>query len=171
MISLKTERLYLRPILDTDLNNFVELDTDPEVVKYISAGIPTTIKELTELLPKLLIRQEGFINYGTWMADLSNGENIGWFTFKPLPSLNNEMEVGYRLKKRYWGNGFATEGCRFLVNYGFEILKAKKIIAVTHLENIASQHVLQKCGLKKIGPIPNPFRKDDPDCFYFEKII
>lgn len=43
MISLKTARLYLRPIMDTDLNNFIELDTDPEVIKYISAGISTPL--------------------------------------------------------------------------------------------------------------------------------
>ncbi len=58
------------------------------------------IEELHRILSFLIEHQTRWLNYGTWCVDLiSTGENIGWFTLKPVPSLNDEFEVGYRLKK------------------------------------------------------------------------
>ena len=171
MISLNTKRLLLRPFLDTDLQNLIDLDTDPEVMRYIGSGKLSSLHELQELLPKLLKRQESWADYGTWMADLSNGENIGWFTLKPLAQLDNDFEIGYRLKRKFWGQGLATEGSQFLVQYGFGPLNLKKIIGLTDPGNTGSQNVLKKSGLIYKGLIPNPFESTDGDCTLFEKII
>lgn len=160
MITLFTSRLKLRPFNESDLQNLMDLDQDPEVMKYLGGKlIPTD--ELQALLPKLLERQPKWINYGTWMADeLSTGETIGWFTLKPLVQLNNEYEVGYRLKKKYWGKGYATEGAKFLVHYGFNTLNLPKIIGCTDLGNENSQKVLMKAGLKRVADIPSPFAEE-----------
>lgn len=171
MISLKTQRLILRPFLETDLQNLIELDTDPEVMRYIGSGHVSTLEEVKQVLPKILKRQEGWDLYGTWMADLISGENIGWFTLKPIVGLNNDFEIGYRLKRKFWGQGFATEGSLCLVQHGFEVLKLKKIVAVTDPGNQASQHVLKKCGLIYKGLIPNPFAADHPDCTFYERLF
>lgn len=145
----------LRPFNENDLQNLIDLDQDPEVMRYLGAKL-TPLSELQELLPKLIERQSRWLDYGTWAADLiSTGENIGWFTFKPLPQLGEEYEVGYRLKKKFWKQGLATEGSRYLVKYGFEKLHLPKVVGITHLENSASQHVLQKCGLTRVADIPN----------------
>lgn len=160
MITLFTERLKLRPFTENDLQNLIDLDQDPKVMKYLGGKVIPT-EELQAMLPKILERQPKWINYGTWMADeLSSGETIGWFTLKPLVQLANEYEVGYRLKKKFWGRGYATEGTKFLVNYGFNELKLPKIIGCTDLHNENSQKVLMKAGLKRVDDIPSPFPEE-----------
>ena len=62
-----------------------------------------------------------------------------------------EIEVGYRLKSPYWGKGYATEVARSAVAYGFDTLGLERIVAVTHPENVASQRVLEKAGLRFQG--------------------
>lgn len=171
MISLKTNRLKLRPFTENDLQNLIELDTDPEVMRYIGLGTPSTTEQTNDLLAKILKRQEDWTDYGTWMADLNNGENIGWFTLKPNPGLNLDFEIGYRLKRKFWGQGFATEGSLELVRHGAEHLKLKKIVAVTDPGHQASQHVLKKCGLSYQKMIPNPFASDHPDCTFYERLF
>lgn len=157
MISLQTTRLLLRPFNENDLNNLIELDQDPEVMKYLGNQI-TPIEKIKEGLSVLIERQPRWKTYGTWCADLlSTGENIGWFTLKPVPAINNEYEIGYRLKKKFWGYGYATEGSEFLIEYGFKQLHLPKIIGLTDPHNKASQHVLQKCGLVYKGDIANPW--------------
>lgn len=157
MISLKTQRLLLRPFVESDLQNLIDLDQDPEVMRYVGGNVIPNA-DIAAVIPRLLQRQPIWKVYGTWAADLlETNENIGWFTLKPMPQLNNEYEVGYRLKKKFWGQGLATEGARFLVEYGFTELKLPKIIGLTHLENSASQNILQKCGLIRQPDIKNPF--------------
>lgn len=160
MITLFTERLKLRPFNENDLQHLIDLDQDPEVMKYLGGKLIPT-EELKPLLQKLIDRQPKWISYGTWMADeLHSGEAIGWFTLKPLPQLNNEYEVGYRLKKKFWGKGYATEGTKFLVNYGFTKLELPKIIGCTDLLNENSQKVLMKAGLKRVPDIASPFPEE-----------
>lgn len=157
MISLTTDRLILRPFNENDLQNLIDLDTDPEVMKYLGAKL-TSIDDLRKTLGMLLERQPRWKHYGTWATDLkSTGECVGWFTFKPVPKLDDDYEVGYRLKRKFWGRGIATEGAKMLVDYGFKERHLPKIIGLTHLENKASQQVLKKCGLKEVGAIDNPF--------------
>jgi len=116
----------------------------------------TPLDEIAATIPRLLERQLRWVNYGTWMADLkSTGENIGWFTLKPVPEYNDDYEVGYRLKTKFWNNGYATEGGKFLVNYGFQNLRLKKIIGLANPVNLASIRVLEKCGLKRLPDIQN----------------
>lgn len=171
MIALTTQRLKLRPFNENDLQNLIDLDHDLEVMKYLGGKI-TPLEEIKAILPKLIERQPKWITYGTWMADLiDSGENIGWFTLKPVPKLNNDYEVGYRLKKKHWGKGYATEGTKFLVNYGFENLKLSKIIGLTDLENKASQHVLKKSGLIRKADIPSPWEANSDTSIALLEII
>src|SRR5881227_3139476 len=62
-----------------------------------------------------------------------------------------EVEVGYRLSPRMWGRGYATEGARALLRYGFDVLGLYRIVGLTHPENLASQRVLCKAGLREAG--------------------
>jgi RimJ/RimL family protein N-acetyltransferase len=78
------------------------------------------------------------------------GRYIGWFTLKYIPD-TVEVEVGYRLLRNAWGRGFATEGARELVRYGFDDLGLHRIVGLTHRDNAASQRVLQKAGLRPAG--------------------
>ncbi len=74
------------------------------------------------------------------------GEFIGWFCLKHLDD-TNEIEIGYRLLKEYWGKGYATEMSDKIIEYGFEIMKLNVIVGITQPGNMASQKVLKKVGL------------------------
>src|SRR4029077_12564650 len=88
---------------------------------------------------------------GNWRAQRRDtGKFIGWFSLKYIPD-TVEIEVGYRLSPEAWGQGYATEGARELVRYGFDELGLERIIGITHPDNAASQRVLMKCGMAPSG--------------------
>lgn len=169
MITLQTERLVLRPFAEEDADLLYNLDSDPDVVRYVG-GTLATKENCQEILKRLIDRQPLWKTYGTWVAELkSTGESIGWFTLKPIVQHNNDYEVGYRLLKKHWGQGYATEGSRMLVQYGLNELKLEKIVAFTHLDNKASQNVLRKSGLNLLGQIDNFFHPERQEkMFLFE---
>ena len=72
---------------------------------------------------------------------------MGWNGLQFLPE-TNETEVGYLLSRRFWGRGYTTEGARAALQFGFERFELEQIIGLVHPENIASQRVLEKAGLK-----------------------
>jgi [ribosomal protein S5]-alanine N-acetyltransferase len=148
---LQTLRLDFREFVAADADDLWRLDQDPEVIRYIGNGKPSTRAQVAarmELIPRVYRLYPGF---GTWRASRRDtGAFIGWFTFKYVPE-TVEVEVGYRLLRNAWGRGFATEGARELVRYGFDTVGLYRIIGLTHPDNVASQNVLQKAGLVRRG--------------------
>ena len=148
---LQTLRLDFREFARTDADDLWRLDQDPGVMRYINGGKPSTRVEIAarmRLLPRVYRLYPGL---GTWRASRRDtGAYIGWFTLKYIPD-TVEVEVGYRLARTAWGQGFATEGARELVRYGFDDLGLERIIGVTHPDNLASQRVLMKAGLRDEG--------------------
>ena len=149
MKSLESKRLRYRLTNENDVQNIFELDGDPEVMKYINGGIPDTLEEVKAKFEKYKHRiMDNSRQFGCWMADLkSTGENIGWFILKPISDEIPGIEVGYRLKKRFWGNGYATEGACEMIRHGFDDLGLNEIVAIVDPAHNASRHVLEKCGL------------------------
>ena len=86
-----------------------------------------------------------------WWAVVPQGgtELIGWNGLQYLPE-TDEVEVGYLLSRQFWGRGYATEGAKASIQFGFESFNFGEIIGLTHPENIASQNVLKKCGMRFI---------------------
>ena len=76
-----------------------------------------------------------------------------------LPSETGEFEVGYILAKAYWGRGLGTELLRGLLDYGFSKLGATHIVAVCHLDNLASIRIMEKCGMTFVGEVLLPRHK------------
>ena len=159
-IFLETERLILRQLTEDDADNLFELDSDPEVVRFTpDAGKPkddTVIQ--TQIIPKFFAYYEQYNGYGVWAAiEKSSQAFIGWFFFRPVvhalyfdPALANEndVEIGYRLRKAAWGKGYATEGSKALIFKGFSQLGTQRVVAVALAANTASIRVLEKAGLK-----------------------
>jgi RimJ/RimL family protein N-acetyltransferase len=149
----ETQRLRIREMQITDFNHLFALDTDPEVMKYISDGKPDSEEQVRATIKRVIARYEDWKVYGAWAAEIKEtGEFIGWFSLKPLPG-TLEIEVGYRLLKKHWGKGYATEGATKMIEYGFQTLSLQKIVAITHPGNEASQKVLEKVGLRKTGEV------------------
>lgn len=149
MTILNSARLHIRPFLPADIDLLYHLDSDPTVLKYI--GPPKTqieSKDRFEKINEIYRLHPGFGKF-TIIHKKSN-QAIGWVWIGPLDGDWGTIEIGYRLKSDTWGNGYATEISKKLLDYGFQVKNLDKIVGVTHLENIASQKVLQNIGLRFI---------------------
>jgi RimJ/RimL family protein N-acetyltransferase len=148
---LLTLRLALHEITAHHGNELYELDSDPRVMRYIGTGRPSTRAQIESAMQRLPRAYALYPGLGTWRATRrDDGDFIGWFALKYIPR-TAEVEIGYRLRHAAWGRGYATEGARELVRYGFDDLGLYRIIGVTHPDNEESQHVLRKIGLTDIG--------------------
>ena len=127
-----------------------ELDSDPEVMRFITKGKPTPLEQIEkEILPRVLSYYQKSPTQGCWAAHLSGSDDfVGWFHLRPDKITPEEMELGYRLRRAAWGRGLATEGSRALVEVGFREWGCAKISARTLIGNLASQRVMQKAGLQ-----------------------
>src|SRR5215208_5183935 len=150
-IFLETKRLILRRFTEDDVDNLVELDSDPEVMHHINGGRPTTREEIeNDFLPAFLGYYERFAGYGFWAAvEKSTGQFVGWFHFRPPDADRpDDVELGYRLRRSAWGKGYATEGSRALSDKGFAELGVERVFASTMVVNVASRRVMEKAGLR-----------------------
>jgi len=154
MKQIETERLIMRELELSDAVGLFELDSNPEVLKYIGVDAVKTIEE-SESVVRMLQRQYAENGIGRWaVIEKSTGEFMGWSGLKlyrePINNQTNIYELGYRFIPRYWGRGFATESARAWVDFAFEELKIDKLFAVTDLEHDSSKNVLHKVGFKDI---------------------
>ena len=147
MPEIITPRLRLRPFELGDLEGLVALDTDPDVMRYIGKGQLRSRQETEMGLHRLMQHQDQH-GFGLWaVVRQSDQAFLGWCGLKYLDS-TPEIEVGYRLAKHCWGQGFATEGAIASVNYGFEVLGLDRIVAIAQPDNRASRRVMEKVGMQ-----------------------
>lgn len=152
-VFLETERLALRRFTPADLDNLVDLDSDPEVMRYLTGGRPTpraTVRD--RILPNILAGYDRRPERGWWAAvERATGEFLGWFALTvngdDPPS---EVDLGYRLRRAAWGKGYATEGSRALIDKAFTELDVERIYAETMAVNTASRRVMEKAGLRYV---------------------
>jgi RimJ/RimL family protein N-acetyltransferase len=152
-VFLETERLLLRRFVESDVDNLLNLDGAPEVMRFINGGKPTPRDVIrNETLPRFLNAYERFEGFGVWAAiERSTGEFLGWFEFYPRKDVGpEEVELGYRLRRSAWGKGYATEGSRALIRKGFVELGVRRVVAETMVVNAASRRVMEKAGLRYV---------------------
>jgi RimJ/RimL family protein N-acetyltransferase len=152
-VFLETERLVLRRFTEADVDNLVELDSDPDVMRYINGGRPTPREEIeNDFLPAFLDYYRRFTGYGFWaVIEKSTGDFLGWFHFRPKPDGSpDEPELGYRLRKSAWGKGYGTEGSRALIRKGFTELGVRRVYAQAMVVNLGSSRVMEKAGLRLV---------------------
>lgn len=148
-IFLETDRLTLRRFTPEDAGVLYELDRDPEVMRYISKGQPTSQEVIQERLLNWLGYYESSRDLGFWAVHLQSTEEfVGWFHLKPSSFFPDEIELGYRLQRQVWGQGYATEGGKALIGRSFTQTAIDRIIATTLEYNHASRRVMEKCGLQ-----------------------
>ncbi|MGH2448968.1 MAG: GNAT family N-acetyltransferase [Chloroflexota bacterium] len=150
-VFLETERLLLRRFTEFDVDNLAELDSDPEVMRYLNGGIPTPREVIErEVLPRFLHYYAIYDAYGFWAAiEKSTSQFVGWFCLHPEDDGDDRrLALGYRLRKAAWGKGYATEGSKALIAKGFGELGARRIFATTYERNRRSWRVMEKAGMK-----------------------
>lgn len=162
--TLSTERLSLRDVSVDDASAFLELDRDPEVMRFLG-GVRTdwTVADVRTLLADRLARYKSCPGLGLGACFLqATGEFVGWFMLRPrtyrpydpsgaLLDPVEDAELGYRLARRFWGFGYATEMSRALVHHGFTRLALAQVVAFVDPEHLASVRVLEKAGLSRAG--------------------
>lgn len=163
----ETNRLLIRQYTMDDFDNFYLLNSDEEVMRYIR---PVQNKENTlSFFRENVEYYKAFPHYGRWaMTEKSNRQFIGSFMLRPSTVLDGHIELGYSMFRNFWGNGFATESVHGGLAYAFDHLKLPAVIAITQLQNTASQKVLLKCGfvqehnIDDKGETVHLFRKFSP---------
>jgi RimJ/RimL family protein N-acetyltransferase len=161
-IILKTSRLTIRQFTEDDVDNLFDLNHDPEVMRYLTGGKPTPREEISDkIIPFHLGVYERLDRLGTWAADsTATGDFLGWFHFRPGPGSDiTNIDLGYRLRRSAWNQGYATEGSRALISMGFTELGVQRVFAHTMTVNAGSRHVLEKCGMTLVGT--TPYQGDD----------
>ncbi len=149
---LETERLILRELRPEDAEAMFELDSDPEVHRYLGNKPIQNLQQAKDVID--LVRQQYKDNQiGRWATiEKSSGNFIGWSGLKYIRTVENQRshfyDVGYRLIPKYWGKGYATESAKAALEYGFTVFKPDEIIGTANEENKASRRALEKCGLK-----------------------
>lgn len=144
MFEIETSRLRLRHLCLDDLDDLFRIYSNPEVMKYV--GSARTKDETQAALVSMIKHWEhGFGMWATIYKD--SGKLIGRCG---LCFLDNtpEVELGYTLDKPFWNMGLATEASLVSLKYGFEEIGLERIVAIAKPENIASQRVMQKVGMK-----------------------
>lgn len=153
-IFAETDRLILREIIPIDAKGMFELDSDPEVHRFLGNKPLNTINESREIIDFIRQQYRDF-GIGRWaVIEKHTGDFIGWAGLKFInEEVNHQIgyyDLGYRFIKRYWGKGYATEASIAARDYGFIQLQLNEIFGMTDINNHASKSVLEKTGLKFI---------------------
>lgn len=142
---LETPRLLLREMTPDDAENAYILNSDREVLRYTGDDPFESVEEAREFLANY----ESYKKYGfgRWAVILKEtNEYLGWCGLKYTAELD-EFDIGYRLMKKFWGNGYATEAAEACLKLGFEQFNMKTIVGRAMPDNVASVRILQKIGL------------------------
>jgi RimJ/RimL family protein N-acetyltransferase len=145
---LRTDRLLLRRWRRDDRQAFARMNADPEVMEFFVA--PLTREESDALVDRI---EAGFAEhgFGVWaVEEISSGAFIGFTgllhqTFKA--HFTPAFEIGYRLARHAWGQGYATEAAREAVRSGFEREGLAEVVSMTSVGNVRSQAVMHKLGM------------------------
>ena len=153
-IFAETERLLFREILPTDIDVMFELDSDPEVHKYLGNKPVSSKEQAMDMIN--FIRQQ-YIDYGIgrWaVIEKKTNDFMGWSGLKyivtEINGHKNYYDLGYRLIRKYWRKGIATESALASLEYAFDKLKLNEVYGMAESENIASNKILRKVGLRFI---------------------
>lgn len=141
---LETKDLYLRPFNYSDHEDFYDMTRHPDNMAFI---FPTqaSLAESDYLLVHYFMKEP----LGIWaMEDKQTGRVIGAIRLENLNLVKRTAEVGYFVHRDYWGRGLASQCLKTLSFLSFQEFGLKRLILITHLENVASQAVAKKAGFR-----------------------
>lgn len=151
MTILTTARLRLEPVSDEHLEGLYALNSQPEVMRYIS-GKPETREETVAMIER--IKQRWIeLGYSWWtFVEIRSGEVIGMGCVQHLArDPANPLELGWRLRPEYWHQGYASEAAQCMAAFAFDQLGVPLLCAVCHVENLPSAKVMERLGMRFRG--------------------
>jgi RimJ/RimL family protein N-acetyltransferase len=139
------EQVALRQWRDSDLEPYAAMNADPEVMRYFPAPLNREQSEAS------LNRQRAFISergWGLWAVDVDG--TFAGFTGLAIPTFKApflpSVEVGWRLRREYWGRGIAFRAALLALDYGFNVLKLQEIVSFTAAVNFPSRRLMERLG-------------------------
>lgn len=156
-IQLETSRLILRQWKTSDFKSFANLTADHDVMRYFPSVLSQ--RESDELANKFqtLIAENG---WGFWAVELKNTHDfIGFVGLQNLPTqfgFSPCVEIGWRLAKQYWHQGYATEAAQACLKFAFEQLALEEVVSFTAKLNVPSQKVMQRLNMQYISEFNHP---------------
>jgi ribosomal-protein-alanine N-acetyltransferase len=163
-IPLLTDRLILRDITEADAELLFDLDTDPEVMRYLGARPATEVRAYLERTRTVYVPMQAHPWHGIRIVlDRASGEFLGWVFVRPATGSKfareigwdrpDEVEVGYRYRRSAWGRGVATEAATPLVQIALADPATTAVVSCALASNAASLRVLEKLGLQRVGAV------------------
>jgi ribosomal-protein-alanine N-acetyltransferase len=148
---LETERLILRPYEASDASDVFEYASDPETTKYVKFETHTSVYDAINFIGGLRTKYENkkCLDYAFIFKE--TGKQIGGGGVSDFKDFPRKAEIGYILNKKYWGNGYAAEGMKAIVDHLFNVLRVHRIEAYHNIENPKSGRVMQKLGMTYEG--------------------
>lgn len=146
--TLAGERVLLRPWQDRDADAFAAMNADSCVMEFFVA--PLSREESDAMLARMRVVADER-GWGWWCVDI-NGECAGFTGLSAPPyetSFTPCIEVGWRFRPQFWGQGYATEAARLAVDYGFGTLQLQEIVSFTAAGNQRSRRVMERIGMQR----------------------
>ena len=164
---LLTDRLTLRDITEADADLLFDLDSDPEVMRYIGPQPPPDVASYRERTRSVYVPMQAHPWHGIRLVlDRASGAFLGWGFVRPATAFKyareigwtrpDEVEVGYRYRRSAWGRGIATEAATPLVQIALADPATTAIVACALASNAGSLRVLEKLGLERVGEVMLP---------------
>lgn len=148
-MNIETERLILRPIIESDAEDIFEYSQNGNVGIHAGWKPHENIEETHEVMKVVFLGQE--LVFGMVLKE--TGKLFGTIGLIPDPKRDNDSAkmIGYAIGENYWGKGFTSEATRALLRYGFEELKLDLISGYCYPHNERSSGVMKKCGFRYEG--------------------
>jgi RimJ/RimL family protein N-acetyltransferase len=148
MVGLRTPRLVLRQWRETDLELFAALNANPEVMRHFPCPLTRGQSDALAERERGMIAERG---WGLWAVEVVECAPFIGFVGLTEPCFHAHftpaVEVGWRLARDHWGKGYATEGARAALAFGFDELGLEEIVSLTTLKNERSQRVMERIGM------------------------
>lgn len=149
-IIIETKRLILRTWKEEDKEPYFLINSDPKVIEFLRG--PLTMEQTREFI-QAMNNQNDKYGYTLWAVELKDSSKLIGFIGLNYTNWESNftpaVEVGWRLSSEYWGKGYATEGAKASLDYGFNKIGLKEIVSFTVPANIRSLEVMKKIGLKR----------------------
>lgn len=147
--TLTTERLTLRPWREEDLIPFADLNADPEVMEFMPNCLNRQESDAMAERIQQHFAQHGF---GLWAIEIPGKFKFIGYTGLLVPTFQAHftpcVEIGWRLSRAHWGNGYATEAAKAALSFGFNNKKLQDIVSFTVPQNTRSINVMKRLGMK-----------------------
>ena len=142
----ESQRLTYRPITRDDLAWLIEMRTPEPVARYLGGSRWQNPEALAKRM-EFYLECYDTLGFGISVMSLKDtGELIGTSGLQPLEA-TGEIEVGYNMSERFWGQGYGTECASYWLRFGFEKGGLERIVAVAHPDNTGSWRIMEKCGM------------------------